>query len=155
MATVGVRDWCEHKKSIGSRVWTIRGIQPSIRRSGTAGAVTMGRLVVLNVATLFRLFVCGIALSIAACTVSTGILPAGPNTYALTQGASVLVGGSMTAQQNALGKANAFCTEQGREFIAVQMLAVPSANPDGPTRYSVTFRCLLPNDPAFAPGGKT
>ena len=34
------------------------------------------------------------------------------------------------------------------------MLTVPNANPDGPTRYSVTFRCLLPDDPALAVGGK-
>jgi hypothetical protein len=90
-----------------------------------------------------------IALAAAGCTVSTGILPVGPNTYTVTEGVNALLGGSIAAQKTALAEANAYCAQQGRQFLAVQMLTVPSANPDGPTRYSVTFRCLLAGDPAL------
>jgi hypothetical protein len=62
-------------------------------------------------------------------------------------------GGSTTAEQTALTEANAYCADQGPQFLATNMETLPNRNPWGSTSYSVTFRCLLPGDPALARGG--
>ena len=55
------------------------------------------------------------------------------------------------AQRAALTEANAFCAEKGRQFVPNNMGQAGSLNnPCGPTGYTVTFRCLLTNDPAVA-----
>jgi len=89
--------------------------------------------------------------ALAGCASSTGILPAGPDTYTLTERFAPVRGGGDEAQRVALGKANEFCAEKGRQFVPNNM--GPNANvpnPYGPTGYSVTFKCLLPGDPALA-----
>jgi hypothetical protein len=94
--------------------------------------------------------VCAAVLS--GCTTSTGVLPAGPDTYTLTERAAPIVGGSDTAEKNALAKATSFCAQQGRQFVPANMGQVGSllhANETN-TGYVVTFRCLLPNDPALS-----
>jgi len=53
------------------------------------------------------------AASLFGCQMGTGILPAGPDTYTLTERAAPILGGSTTAQQTALTKANAHCAQQG------------------------------------------
>ena len=58
-------------------------------------------------------------------------------------------GGATTAEQTALTEANAYCAERGREFLPTNLTTPASANPWGPTSYSVTFCCLLPGDPAL------
>ena len=68
----------------------------------------------------------------------------------LTEQAAPILGGSTTAQQTAMTKADAYCTQRGRQFLPTDLLTPASANPHGPTGYSVTFRCLLPDDPALA-----
>jgi hypothetical protein len=89
-----------------------------------------------------------VALVAAGCAASTGILPAGPDTYTVTERFAPVRGGSTTAQQTALTEANAFCAQQGRQFLPVDMFTPASANPYGTTGYySVTFRCLLSGDP--------
>jgi hypothetical protein len=92
---------------------------------------------------------------LSGCAASTGILPAGPNTYTLTERFAPVRGGATTAQQTALTEANAFCTGQGRQFLPTDMKVPPSLNPYGPTSYEVTFQCLLPGDPALSHGGST
>jgi hypothetical protein len=58
-------------------------------------------------------------------------------------------GGGEEAQRDTLTKTNAFCAEQGRVFVPNNMGQSGNlTNPYGPTGYTVTFRCLLPNDPA-------
>jgi hypothetical protein len=94
-----------------------------------------------------------LAAALCGCAMSTGILPAGPDTYTVTERFAPVRSGSTTAEQTALIEANAFCTQQGRVFLPVDMLTPPSANPYGPTSYSVTFRCLPPGDPGLARGG--
>jgi hypothetical protein len=37
-----------------------------------------------------------------------------------------------------------YCQQQGRQFAAMQF------GPDGVNGYTVTFKCLMPNDPALA-----
>jgi hypothetical protein len=85
---------------------------------------------------------------LCSCAVSTGVLPAGPDTYTLTERLSVLRGGSDGAQATALTKANQFCGDQHRQFVPAVMGTNPPS-PQGPS-YTVTFRCVLPNDPALA-----
>ncbi len=93
-----------------------------------------------------------LAAALSGCAMSTGVLPAGPDTYAVSERFSPVRGGSTTAEQTALTEANAFCAQQGRVFLPVDMLTPQSANPYGPTNYSVTFRCLLSGDPGLARG---
>jgi len=91
------------------------------------------------------------AACLAGCAASTGILPAGPDTYTVSERFAPVRGGGTEAQRVALTEANAFCAEKGRQFVPNNMgQAGELANPYGPTGYTVTFRCLLPNDPAVA-----
>jgi hypothetical protein len=78
---------------------------------------------------------------LAGCGSSTGILPAGPDTYTITdRGAG--------AQRHALTAASEFCAQNGKEFVPNMM--GQTGTPAVPTGYAVTFRCLPPNDPAVA-----
>jgi len=88
---------------------------------------------------------------LGACGKSTGILPAGPNTYAITEDVADFRGGSMEAQRVTLAKANAHCKSQGREMLPLDLreLGKPPAQTGSNTGYSATFRCLLPSDPEF------
>ena len=96
-----------------------------------------------------------ILLSVAGCAASSGILPAGPNTYIVTERFAPIRGGSAEAQRTSLIEANAFCMQQGRQFLPTDLVTPASSNPYGPTGYTVTFQCLSPDDPALARGGKT
>jgi hypothetical protein len=89
--------------------------------------------------------------ALVGCASSTGILPAGPDTYTLSERFAPVRGGGDEAQRDALTKANEFCVQQGRQFVPNNMgQAGNLANPYGATGYAVTFKCLLPNDPAIA-----
>ena len=95
------------------------------------------------------------ALAVTGCAASSGILPAGPNTYIVTERSAPIRGGSAEAQRTALTEANAFCLQQGRQFLPTDLETPPSRNPYGPTGYTVTFQCLSPSDPALTRGGMT
>jgi hypothetical protein len=89
--------------------------------------------------------------ALAGCASSTGILPAGPDTYTLSERFAPVRGGGDEAQRDALTKANEFCIQQGKQFVPNNMgQAGNTASPYVPTGYTVTFKCLLPNDPAIA-----
>jgi hypothetical protein len=89
--------------------------------------------------------------ALGGCASSTGILPAGPDTYTLSKRFAPVRGGGDEAQRDALTKANDYCAQQGRQFVPNNMGQSGNlANPYGPTGYAVTFKCLLPNDPAIA-----
>ncbi len=84
----------------------------------------------------------------AACAASTGILPAGPDTYTVTERLAPVRGGGTEAQRIAMTEANTFCEQQGRRFLPLSMSDPGNlSNPYGPTGYTVTFRCLPPGDP--------
>jgi hypothetical protein len=88
---------------------------------------------------------------VGACASSTGVLPAGPDTYTITEKYAPVRGGAVEAERQSLSEADAFCAQQGRKFVPVNMNDVANpANPNGATGYTVTFRCLAPNDPAVA-----
>ena len=90
---------------------------------------------------------------LSACAMGTGILPAGPDTYTVTERRAPVLGGSTSAQQAAMTEANAFCAQQGRQFLPVDVVTLASiSNPYGTTGYSVTFRCLLAGDPELSAG---
>lgn len=99
----------------------------------------------------------GIALT--ACAASTGILPAGPDTYAVTAKFAPIRGGSLAAQPEALSEAQTFCQSQGRVFVAVQMGETAPKADVGSTGYQIVFKCLPPGEghpvpaPAVPTGG--
>ena len=87
--------------------------------------------------------------ALAGCTTSAGILPAGPNAYALTVRTSPILGGAMAAQPEALRQATAYCQTQGREMMLTGSQVVNERQAALPPEYGITFRCLLPTDPEF------
>jgi hypothetical protein len=88
--------------------------------------------------------------ALGGCASSTGILPAGPDTYTISERVAPIRGGGSEAQREVMTKANEFCVQQGRQFVpAVMGQAGNLANPYGPDGYAVTFKCLLPGDPAL------
>jgi hypothetical protein len=88
---------------------------------------------------------------IAGCAASTGVLPAGPDTYTVTEKFAPVRGGGTEAQRVALTEAQDFCQKRDRVFVPTMMGAAGNLNSQyGPTGYSVTFRCLTPNDPAVS-----
>ena len=92
---------------------------------------------------------CGVAAGCAS--TSTGILPAGPDTYTITERPAV--GGTDEAQIIALTKANEYCATQGRQFVPSTMGPADVQKINDVVYkigYTVTFRCLTPNDPAVA-----
>jgi hypothetical protein len=96
----------------------------------------------------YSLFVLAFTIPIAGCAASTGILPAGPDTYTVTERLAPIRGGVTEAQRVALTEANAFCQQKDRVFVPMTMDEVGGLY--GQHGYSVTFRCLLPDDPAVA-----
>jgi hypothetical protein len=90
-------------------------------------------------------------LALGGCASSTGVLPAGPDTYTVTEASAPVRGGSIEAQRVASNEANAYCEQRGRVFVPTTMNTAGNLyNQYGPTGYSITFRCLRPDDPAVA-----
>ena len=88
-------------------------ISPSTSRHGSCGCPTEERTGVLVIAVVSAV--------LAGCAASTGILPAGPNTYAVTAKFAPIRGGSLAAQPEALAEAQSYCQNQARVFLPVQM----------------------------------
>jgi hypothetical protein len=99
-----------------------------------------------------KCFILAPCITLMACTTGTGILPAGPDTYTISEQFAPVLGGGDHAQQDALTKANAFCAEKGRQFMPLNMgqSGPTTTRYTGPNGYTTTFKCLLPNDPALA-----
>jgi hypothetical protein len=88
--------------------------------------------------------------ALGGCSSSTGILPAGPDTYTLSARYAPIRGGSDEAEREVLTKANEFCGQHGRQFVPNNMGQTAGMVSNNTTGYTVTFKCLLPNDPAIA-----
>ena len=83
--------------------------------------------------------------ALGGCATSTGILPAGPDTYTISERYAPIRGGSDEAERDALTKANEFCSQQGRQFVPNNMgQTAGMMNQNTTTGYAVTFKCLLP-----------
>ncbi len=85
----------------------------------------------------------------SGCAESTGIRPAGLDIYTASEHFAAGRRGSLTAEQTVLNEASAFCIQQGRAFLPLDMLTPARANPPDQTGYSVTFRCVPPADLAL------
>jgi len=85
---------------------------------------------------------------ITGCAASTGILPAGPDTYTVTERFSAVRGGATEAQRVAMTESNDFCEHAGKKFFPLNMKQEASlTGGTAQTGYTVLFRCLLPDDP--------
>lgn len=99
---------------------------------------------------IFRVMTAVLPIVVGGCAATTGVLPAGPDTYTITEKFSPFRGGSTEAKRAALTKANDFCVEKGRVFVP-SIMREAGYKPDyGNTGYMVTFRCLPSNDPNVA-----
>lgn len=85
-----------------------------------------------------------VMVALVGCATSSGILPSGPNTYTVAEHYSLIRGGGAAAQVEALKEANAYCAQQERQLLV--SIDMPTAYGRD---YSLTFRCLLPGDPAL------
>jgi len=86
--------------------------------------------------------------ALSACAASTGVQPAGPNTYTISEHYAAFRGGSAEVEEIALTKADDYCTSQGLEFVPVIRRDVdPYGNGLAPG-YAMTFKCLPSSDPA-------
>jgi hypothetical protein len=85
---------------------------------------------------------------LGGCASSTGILPAGPDTYTISEKYAPIRGGGVEAQRESLTKASEFCVQQGLQFVPSVMGPSGTQRSYGPTGYAVTFKCLPPSDAA-------
>jgi hypothetical protein len=92
-----------------------------------------------------RIWWIAVCAALGACTSSTGMLPAGPDTYTISERVAPIFGGGNEAQRDVLTRANEFCAQQGRQFVPISM-----GRSGDVAGYGVTFKCLPPNDPAIA-----
>jgi hypothetical protein len=81
---------------------------------GQAGVIAMRRAEELAAAFVASALLVG-------CASSTGTLPAGPDTYTISEKFAPVRGGGNEAQRDALTQANAFCSQQGRVFVPSMM----------------------------------
>lgn len=87
---------------------------------------------------------------VGGCASSTGVLPAGPDTYTITESFAPVRGGATEAKRSAVTKANDFCAEKGRVFVPSIMREAVATAQHGNLGYLVTFQCLPPNSPNVA-----
>jgi hypothetical protein len=87
---------------------------------------------------------------ISGCADNKGIRTVGFNIYTASEDFAAGGGGFLTVEQTVLAEANIFCIQQGRVFLAVDMLTPARANPPDQTGYSITFRCVPPGDLALS-----
>ncbi len=83
-----------------------------------------------------------LALAVAGCGTTSGIIPVGPGVYAVSEMRAPALGGGGAAQQIALAEATGFCQQQGLVFVPLAMR--PGGDPRTPyypTAFDVTFHC--------------
>jgi hypothetical protein len=95
----------------------------------------------------YNLLLLTVASLLSGCAMGSGVLPAGPDTYSISEHYAPLRGGSTAAFQAGMNEGNAFCVQQGRAFLPINTDTPSSANIYGNTDFRMTFRCLLPGDP--------
>ena len=86
------------------------------------------------------------ALLLGGCALSTGIVPVGPGTYALSEMRAPVRGGGPEAQRAVLATASGFCQRQGRNLVLLDLR--PGGDPYTPywpTAFNATFQCLAKN----------
>jgi hypothetical protein len=89
-----------------------------------------------------------LALPLAGCATTSGIVPVGPNTYLLSEMRAPALGGGPEAQRAVLAEATAFCAARGFTFVPILLRPDGDpATPYYPTAYDATFRCQPPPNP--------
>lgn len=88
--------------------------------------------------------ICGLSLSLAACT-DTGPIKIGPDTYTIST--RVPFGGPASAKGQALQEANAFCFTQGKEILLQHEQSSECALHGGCGEAEIEFYCLQAGDP--------
>ena len=94
----------------------------------------------------------GVLLALAACGASSGVVPVGLDTYALSEMRAEAIGGGARAQAAVLTEAAGFCQQQGRRVTLLDLQ--PGGDPRGyywPTAFTATFRCVA-QDSSSRPG---
>jgi hypothetical protein len=88
-------------------------------------------------------------LAMAGCAISSGIRAVGPGTYAVSEMRAPVRGGGEEARRVVLAETDAFCRQQGRVFVPLDL------RPDGdirsayfPTALDALFRCEPPSQAA-------
>lgn len=77
----------------------------------------------------------------------TGALAIGPDTYTMSKRYAPIGANLDTAENETLADANRYCAQAGRQFVALSKDPTSgSANPYGPTYFTLTFRCVAPAD---------
>jgi len=85
------------------------------------------------------------ALTMTGCAASTGVVPIGPDTYALSEMRAPVRGGGPEAWRVLLAEAAEFCQRQGRVFSLLDLR--PNSDPYSryyPVAFSAMFQCLVP-----------
>jgi hypothetical protein len=79
---------------------------------------------------------------LTGCALGSGVVPVGPDTYALSEMRAPVRGGGAEAERTVLAEADAFCRQQGRDVFLLDV------RPDGdpgtvywPTAFDATFQC--------------
>ncbi len=82
------------------------------------------------------------AVPAAACSATSGVVPLGPDTYAISEMRAPIVGGGPAARDAVVAESAAFCTRLGRKVVPLEL------RPDGdpftpyyPTAFDATFSC--------------
>jgi hypothetical protein len=97
-----------------------------------------------------RPIILALILTLPACAQGTGVLPFGPDTYTVSEHRAPILGGGSEAQRAAITEATDYCENHGKKLLPLNStqsgLAVNQAA-YGNTSFSMTFRCLDPDDP--------
>ncbi len=79
---------------------------------------------------------------LAGCATTIGVVPVGPDTYAVSEMRSPVRGGGPEARRAVLAEASGFCARQGLVYVLLDL------RPDGdpytpyyPTAFDATFQC--------------
>jgi hypothetical protein len=103
-------------------------------------------------AAILAVFVAGPALTGCTWESGMGAFSVGPETYIVTKPYNSVGASRDAAEKAAVADASQFCTQAGRQYVQVEKdPTAGSANPYGPTYFSVTFKCAAPDASAVAP----
>ncbi len=91
-------------------------------------------------------------IGLEGCSLTSGIVPIGPNTYVLSEMRAPVRGGGAEAQRVVLAEADGFCRQQGRNLVMLDLR--PDGDPrvrEWPTQFDATFQCLMAAEMAGQP----
>jgi hypothetical protein len=91
-----------------------------------------------------------VALALAACASSSGVMKVGPDTFTISTSASPGKGGVPAAKRIAYQEASGECARRGGlEVFTLSETATSPTWTEGMARVDLNFRCLRSGDPEF------